>query len=311
MAREQRIWRMRLVFQIVSLILVNSMIFGVISFGESPVTRDIYLPNATTKFFNNAPTYSIIYKIQDTLAAEFDTFYSDLVLPLFIFLVLVVLLGRVWCAWLCPLGLPQDLLSLLRKKLGISAYRVPRAAGQALHATKYLALFIIIFYTLSLGIPGSGLFEFRTGLAIPYEQLDPNRALYVYPQIALGLLPPSTIVPWLSILTTIFFLVMCFKIRRFWCYICPAGAIQGLFHRQALFQLKKDGSKCTSCGVCTRVCPMGIQEVYSERKKDKVTHRNCTHCYKCVECCPEDDCLYATFLGRKFLSSKSMEHFDI
>ena len=65
MRREQRIWRKRLVFQIVSLVLVNSMLFGVISFGESPISRDIYLPNATTKFLNNAPTYSIFYKIQD------------------------------------------------------------------------------------------------------------------------------------------------------------------------------------------------------------------------------------------------------
>ncbi|MFQ6106163.1 MAG: 4Fe-4S binding protein [Thermoplasmata archaeon] len=311
MAREQRIWRKRLVFQIASLILVNSMIFGAISFGESPLLRDIYLPNATTKFFANAPTYSVVYKVQDTLAAEFNKLYSDLVLPLFIFVVLVLLLGRVWCAWLCPLGLPQDLLSLLRKKLGISYYRIPRAAGQVLHASKYLALFLIIFYTLSLGIPGFGLYEFRTALAIPYEQLDPNRALYVYPQIALGLLPPSTVVPWLSILTTLFFLTVSFKIRRFWCHICPAGAMQGLLHRQALFQLKKDSSKCTSCGVCARVCPMGIQEVYSERAREVVTHRNCTHCYKCVECCPEDDCLQATFLGRTFLRSKSMEHFDV
>jgi len=310
MAREQRIWRMRLVLQIVSLILVNSMIFGVISFGESPLVRDVYLPNATTKFFANAPTYSIVYKLQDTLVAEYDAVYSDLVLPLFIFVALVLVLGRVWCAWLCPLGLPQDLLSLLRKKLSISHYRLPRSAGQALHALKYLALFLIIFYTVSLGIPGSGLDEFRTALAIPYEQLDPNRALYVYPQIALGLLPASTIVPMLSILTTLFFLMMSFKIRRFWCYICPAGAMQGLFHRRALFQLTKDSSRCTSCGVCTRVCPMGIEEVYKEKEKEIVTHRNCTHCYKCVECCPEDDCLSPTFLGRKFLSSKSMEHFE-
>lgn len=311
MRREQRIWTKRLVFQIASLILVNSMIFGVISFGESPLVRDIYLPNATTKFFANAPTYSIVYKVQDTLAAEFKTFYSDLVLPFFVFVIFVLMLGRVWCAWLCPLGLPQDLLSLLRRKVGISYYRLPRSAGQALHALKYLALFLIIFYTLSLGIPGLGLYEFRTSLAIPYEQLDPNRALYVYPQIALGLLPPNTVVPWLSILTTIFFLTMSFKIRRFWCHICPAGAMQGLFHRRALFRLNKDNSKCTSCGVCARVCPMGIQEVYKEKVKELVTQRNCTHCYKCVECCPEDDCLSATFLDRKILSSKSMVHFEI
>jgi hypothetical protein len=100
---------------------------------------------------------------------------------------------------------------------------------------KYVGLFLIIIYTLALSLPFMGLFHFKSALAIPYEQLDPNRALYVYPQIALGLLPPSTVVPILSILTLGFFLITSFKIRRFWCHICPAGAFmsflpQGLPH---------------------------------------------------------------------------------
>ncbi len=305
-ARQRRLARPRLVFQIFFLILINAMIFGAASFGESPYLRDIYLPNASTKFFAEAPTYSLFYKLQDTLVNEFKTVYTDLVLPVLIFIVLTLILGRVWCAWLCPLGFPQDLLSDLRHKLGIPYYRLSRPLSEALHATKYLAIFLILFWSIAIGLPGSGLNTFRTSLPIPYEWLDPNRALYVYPQIALGILPPSTIVPIVSIGTTIFFLIMSFKIRRFWCHICPAGAMMGLVHRKALFQLEKDTSKCTGCRVCARVCPMGIEEVWKEKEKRIVTQRNCTHCYSCVESCPEDECIKVTFLGKKIVSSKSL-----
>jgi len=317
MKRQHRISRPRLAFQVAALVLFNCMAFGVASFGETPYLRDIYWPNAVTKFFGEAPTYSLVYKLQDTTVAEFKTLYTDIVLPIFIFIILVLILGRVWCAWLCPLGLPQDLLSGLRKKLGIPYYRMSKTVSDALHATKYLALFLVLTYTVALGMPGTGLSSLRTSLPIPYQWIDPNRAFYTYPQIWLGILPPTamgsltqlgTIV---SISSTIFFIVMSFKIRRFWCHICPAGAIQGLVHRRSFMQLTKDATKCTSCRICARVCPMGIEDMYKEKTSHNVTARNCTHCYSCLEACPEDGALSATFMGKKILTSKSMVDYPV
>jgi len=311
MKRQHRISRPRLAFQVAALVLFNCMVFGVASFGETPYLRDIYWPNATTKFFADAPTYSLVYKLQDTAVAEFKTLYTDIVLPIFIFIILVLILGRVWCAWLCPLGLPQDLLSGLRKRLGIPYYRMSKMVSDALHATKYLALFLILSYTVALGMPGTGMSQLRTSLPIPYEWVDPNRALYVYLQIWLGMLPPTTIVPIVSIGTAIFSIIMCFVIRRFWCHICPAGALMGLVHRKSFMQLTKDATKCTSCRICARVCPMGIESMYKEKTSRNVTARNCTHCYSCLEACPEDGALSATFMGKKILTSKSMVDYPV
>jgi polyferredoxin len=311
MKRQHRISRPRLAFQVAALVLFNCMAFGVASFGETPYLRDIYWPNATTKFFADAPTYSLVYKLQDTAVAEFKTLYTDIVLPIFLFIILVLILGRVWCAWLCPLGLPQDMLSGLRKRLGIPYYRMSKMVSDALHATKYLALFLILSYTVALGMPGTGMSQLRTSLPIPYEWVDPNRALYVYPQIWLGMLPPTTIVPIVSTGTAIFFTIMCFVIRRFWCHICPAGALMGLVHRKSLMQLTKDATKCTSCRICARVCPMGIEGMYKEKTSRNVTARNCTHCYSCLEACPEDGALSATFMGKKILTSKSMVDYPV
>jgi polyferredoxin len=301
----KRISTPRLIAQFGWLIFANAILFGVPSFGSISWTRNIYFPDATTKFLQNAPTYSIVYKLQDTLEGGFVTYYMDLLIPLLIFVVLILLLGRFWCAWLCPLGLPQDLLTRFRRWIGWKRVELPPKWSVALHQMKYLGLFLIIFYTLSLGFPGLGLPDFRTALAIPYEQLDPNRAMYVYPQIALGLLPPDTIVPILSLLTFGFFLMTCFPIRRFWCHICPAGAMMAPFNKYASIHLRKENSKCTHCGICARVCPMEIRKVWTEREKENVTVSECVHCYRCVEECPEGGCLGVSVMGKVVLESKS------
>lgn len=307
MARKlwQRISTPRLIVQFGWLIFANALLFGLPSFGEISLTRNIYFPDATTKFFQNAPTYSIVYKLQDTLEGGFVTYYMDLVIPILIFMVLILVLGRFWCAWLCPLGLPQDLLTRLRRSMGLRRVELPPKWSVTLHQMKYLALFLIIFYTLALGFPYLGISDFRTSLAVPYEQLDPNRAMYVYPQIALGLLPPSTVVPILSLLTFGFFLMACFPIRRFWCHICPAGAMMAPFNKYALIHLKKDHTKCTHCGICARVCPVEIRKVWREREEPNVTVSECVHCYRCVESCPEEGCLGVSVLGKVVLESKS------
>lgn len=300
----QRISTPRLVVQFAWLTFANALLFGLPSFGQVPWLRNVYFPDATTKFFQNAPTYSLVYKFQDTLEGGFVTLYMDLLIPFLIFIVLVLLLGRFWCAWLCPLGLPQDLLTRLRRSMKIKRVELPPRWSVFLHQMKYLGLFLIFFYTFSLGFPYLGLSAFRTELAIPYEILDPNRAMYVYPQIILGLLPADTIVPWMSLLTTGFFLIACFPIRRFWCHVCPAGAMMAPLNKHAMIRLKKDHSKCTHCGICARVCPMEIKKVYKEREEGNVSVAECVHCYRCVESCPEEGCLAVSILGKPVLKSK-------
>ncbi|TET91296.1 MAG: 4Fe-4S binding protein [Methanomassiliicoccales archaeon] len=307
----QRISTPRLMVQIGWLIFANAMIFGLPAFGEIPALRNVFFPDATTKFFQNAPTYSIIYMLQDTLVGDFATFYMGLVIPILIFVTLVLVMGRFWCAWLCPLGLPQDLLTRLRRSLGIKRVNLPPNWSVFLHQMKYLGLFLIIFYTFALGFPHLGLSNFQSSLLLPYELLDPNRAMYVYPQIWMGLLPASTVVPWLSILTFGFFLMTCFPIRRFWCHLCPAGALMAPLNKYAMIHLKKDASKCTHCGICARVCPMEIKKVYTEREQENVTVSVCVHCYRCVESCPEEGCLGVSIMGKVVLESKYPDEISI
>lgn len=69
--------------------------------------------------------------------------------------------------------------------------------------------------------------------------------------------------------------------RPFCRYLCPLGAVYGLFNKFAFFRYTVDKTKCTKCGACEKVCGLGIP-VY-----EKPNSIDCVRCGKCVSACPE------------------------
>jgi polyferredoxin len=98
--------------------------------------------------------------------------------------------------------------------------------------------------------------------------------------------------------------------RRLWCRICPLGGLTALFStfppfkRIALTRLHKVEEKCTKCGICKRVCPTQVTEVYEEKGGD-VTVSGCILCFRCVEMCPYEDTLKVKFAGKTVLKSRN------
>ena len=101
-----------------------------------------------------------------------------------------------------------------------------------------------------------------------------------------------------------------FKVRRFWCRFCPTGisiAAANRFKRfkwMPLLRLSKKGEKCTKCGICKRVCPVQVTEVY-EMKTGAMDTSMCMLCLRCVEMCPEKDCLSLGIAGQRICSSRN------
>ena len=102
----------------------------------------------------------------------------------------------------------------------------------------------------------------------------------------------------------------CSKVyRRFWCRICPLGAITALFSsftpfkQIALTRLTKNQEKCTRCGVCKRVCPTEATDVYDKKGGD-VTESRCILCARCVELCPYEGALELKFAGKTMMKSR-------
>lgn len=114
----------------------------------------------------------------------------------------------------------------------------------------------------------------------------------------------------INITILILITILSFIYRRFWCRICPLGALIDIFSTHKPFnniaftKLEKDGIKCTKCGICQRACPTQVTDVYHKKSGD-VTVSGCMLCVRCVEMCPEKDALKLKFAGKTLYKSSN------
>ncbi len=193
----------------------------------------------------------------------------------------IILLGRGICAFLCPMGLVQDIMDKLRRKT--------KTEGLAMNEKMYGALkpikwgLVLVFTGLCFA--GGNFCNFCPMVAVSPILAGISTSLYV------------------SGFIMVFVLIAGFFKRRAFCTICPLGYLMGLFHKVSLFRVKKDCTACTECGACYEACPMGIKMIYTEREKTDVTDANCIMCGECVRCCPEDNALSLTFAGARIYTA--------
>ncbi len=211
-----------------------------------------------------------------------------------------VLFGRLFCGAVCPLGALIDFSdTYLFRKARSASRRPPRY----LQKTKYALLIGIGMLAVS-GV----LFPLFMD---PISVLTRIFALLVYPLTALigvGVVRPAGMLLGVESLTyaTItvplfygmfgaFALLVAalgggFWDRRFWCqYICPSGALFGLFSRAPLFKRRVKADRCNACGKCARtVCPTRAID-------EKDVHR--TRPAECIQCglCAADPRLCTQF----------------
>ena len=265
---------------------------------------------------------------------EFAIFYiityeKRLGLILIVVLLITLVVGRFFCGWICPFGFYMDLVTLLRKFFKTRYWNLPEKLNKNLHRLRYAILAVIlilpfVFGPLYLQSWISALF-----LRGPFNPL----------RILLGPLVPL-IAPWNgpitlnglninypymdqivyyssvdSVLINIFVFVALtvassFFMRRFWCRFCPTGSSLAIVNRFKGFKwvpalhIDKDEEKCTKCGICKRVCPLQVTEVY-EQKGGKITTSMCMLCFRCVEMCPYEDCLKVKFAGKIAFKSRN------
>ena len=68
--------------------------------------------------------------------------------------------------------------------------------------------------------------------------------------------------------------------RPFCRYLCPLGALYGLFNRFSFYRMGVDENRCVGCGTCDRACPMGVEV------RAKPNSPECIRCGACRKACP-------------------------
>ena len=76
---------------------------------------------------------------------------------------------------------------------------------------------------------------------------------------------------------------VCLVIWRPFCkYLCPLGAIYGLFNKFALYRMDLDEEKCVRCGKCAKECRMCVDPSKTPNSPE------CIRCGDCVKACPKN-----------------------
>jgi polyferredoxin len=220
------------------------------------------------------------------------------------FILLTALLGKKWCGWICPFGLFQDWVGLLRKKLGIRAGSLSAKTIGRLSWIKY-ALLIIMFLVsslISLGLVHPDLANFFCQIC-PGARILP---LFVWDTqyVSLDVTNKVTLAMTLSsLIITGGLLAGMFFRDRFFCLFCPMAALINLVRPITAVRLFKEPRLCQGCASCRRACPMDIEKVHQELTKTKVQTRECLNCGRCLGACASDGCLGFSFFGKKYLAS--------
>ena len=86
----------------------------------------------------------------------------------------------------------------------------------------------------------------------------------------------GTLFTWKFTLLVIILVASIFIFRFFCRFLCPLGAIYGIFNKLSIIGVKVDKSKCNSCGACVSHCKMDVKEVGDHE---------CIQCGECRNVC--------------------------
>jgi len=228
------------------------------------------------------------------------TVYRHLWMALLV-LVPTLLLGRVFCNWMCPYGTIHQFFGWLfnirgnKDNIGKNRYR-------PVFGLKYVLLVIFLvlaaFGALQIGLldPICLLVRTMTVTVGPAVDLAASSAaegagrLGMSPPAALGLLSSAPGAPeqrvfagaWFVGLVILVLVGMNLVIPRFFCRVlCPLGAFLGVLSRFALWRIDRDLTRCTDCDLCLKHCEGAADPQAALRKSE------CFVCFNCLDDCPE------------------------
>lgn len=206
--------------------------------------------------------------LQGALSADKSTlFYVGGILLLY-----SILFGRMICGWLCPFGFVQELL-----------YKIKTPKMKKNRVTRILSFFkyvVLVFFVFIVPV----MYAFRD---TPF----PAFCKYICPagtlEGGIGLLYNKVNASYFSMLGPLFtwkflilisVLVSCVFIFRMFCrFVCPLGALYGLFNKISIFGVKLEKPKCIGCDKCVKHCKMDIRTVGDAE---------CISCGECIDVCP-------------------------
>jgi ferredoxin-type protein NapH len=175
--------------------------------------------------------------------------------------------GRAYCSWVCPVNIVTDAAEWLRGRLNI------KGGARFSDKTRYWLLGAILVVSAITG-------------SIAWELVNPVSMVYRGLVFGMGL-------AW-GIVAAVFLLDLLVG-RRAWCgHLCPVGAFYGLLGEGAVVRVSAvRREQCDDCMDCFAVCPEHQVIKPALKGADKglgpvITSGHCTNCGRCIDVCARD-----------------------
>jgi len=204
-------------------------------------------------------------------------------------LVVTILLGRVFCSWICPVGFLLELTDKLRN--GLRFLEVHPRNLRAARGTKYALLVVGLVLSAIVAAPVLG---------YVYPPAAASREIHdivftAFDRAELGRTGFSLEgASWMLFLLAAIVAIELAVSRRWWCrYVCPGGALYSLLGRARPVRVELRVDKCTECAQCVTACPMGLNPMRDEMGME------CDNCGSCISSCNDDALAYGLRLGTR------------
>jgi len=173
--------------------------------------------------------------------------------------------GRAYCAWACPVNPITDAAAWIRRKLGL------KKGWQPKRWTRRLMLLVVLAASALSG-------------SLAWELVNPVTALHRALVFGAGFGLATAV---------LIFLFDLFVARHGWCgHLCPVGAFYGLVGEVSLVRVSAPArAACDDCMDCYAVCPE--PQVITPALKGTGGHGplilsgDCLNCGRCIDVCSE------------------------
>lgn len=225
-----------------------------------------------------------------------------------VIIVLTLLLGRIYCSVLCPLGISQDFVFWLakrrkknrrkftfRRERRIVRYSILMLTGLAFLAGLSGFVGLVDPYSIFGRIVHDGL-----GLPVAYgwnALVGVNESHGWIPVLSkTDILWPPLAAMALAGVYFVVLTVLAWRYGRVYCHtVCPVGTLLGTLSRFSLFRPVIDGLRYIHCGACEKTCRSSCIDV----AHGFVDTSRCVDCFDCVAVCPKGALIFSRTLPVK------------
>ncbi len=214
------------------------------------------------------------------------------VVALVFLIAMTLVFGRIYCSIICPLGILQDIIGWVGKKVKKNRYTFSKALSwlrYTMLGVMVVALVAGIGSIVQLLAPYSAFGRIATTLLQPLYKMGNNVLAaisehydnYAFYHTETGV-PNITIVLAVACVTLVVLAVLAYHNGRTYCNtICPVGTVLSFLSRFSWMKIQFDADKCKNCSLCTKNCKAACIDF----KSHQVDYSRCVVCGDCIESC--------------------------